>query len=325
MSAVKKIIFAPFLILFITMTIYFYKLILDKYLEVYFSNYGGLYEFALLSLPLLFVSLSYSLFVTFSQDFKYALGVTVIASLTSFIFLSTNLSIVISLGLLISFILAFFNLQSELKSYVNFQPAKLLKSPIKLLNTFILLTLTFGYFLNANSIIQTQGFKIPDKVMDWAIDLSLKDQGVPVKGVKYLAQIPTLSKEQINLLKQNPQVLKQYGLDPKDLDQLVPADNTSSVKSANRNAVQVVPTPTGANLKDIIRAQMGNAMDAMIKPYIFIIPLLLAILFYSMASFTLWILSFFLSPILMLIFLMLEKTGFIKYEKQMREVKKIVI
>jgi hypothetical protein len=322
---IKKLVFAPLLILFLVATIYFYKIILDKYLDIFFGSYGGLYEFALLSLPLVLVSLTYCLFVTFTQDFKYALGVGIIAALTPFIFLSTNLSIVISVGLLISFILAFFNLQSELKSYVNFQPAKLFKSPIKFLKTFILLALTFGYFLNANSIIQTQGFKIPDSVMDWAIDLSLKGQGVPVKGVKYLAQIPTLTPEQLELLKQNPEVLKQFGLDPKDLDEFAPTQNSPTAKSPNKTSVQVIPSLPGANLKDIIKAQMTTAFDAMIQPYLFAIPFLLAIMFYSLASFTLWLLSLFLSPLLMFTFYILEKTGFIKFEKEMREVKKIVV
>jgi hypothetical protein len=324
MSPVKKLIFAPLFLAFTISTLYFYKIILIKYLDVYFGNYGGIYEFALLSLPLMFIGLTYCLFVTFTQDFKYAIGGAIIAGLTPFLFLNTNLSIVISAGLLISFILAFFNLQSELRSYTNFQSAKLLKSPIKLLNTFILLTLTFGYFLNANSIIQTQGFKIPDSLMDWAIDLSLKGQGIPVKGVKYLAQIPTLSQEQINLLKQNPDILKQYGLDP-DVDELVPAENTTSAKSSNKNAIQVIPSLPGTNLKDIIKAQMSTALDAMIKPYLFAIPMILAVLFYSLAGFTLWFFSLFLSPILTIIFSILEKTGFVKYEKEMREVKKIII
>lgn len=324
MSPVKKIVFAPLFILFITATIYFYKIILDKYLDIYFGSYGGIYEFALLSLPLLLTSLSYCLYVTFSQDFKYAFFGAILASLTPFIFLDNNLAIVVAVGLLISFTLGFFNLQTELKSYTNFQPTKLLKSPIRLLSTFILLALTFGYFLSTNSTIKTQGFKIPDSIMDFAIDASLKSQGVPVKGVKYLAQGPTLTEEQLKLLKQNPQVLKQFGLDPKDLDQFVPDDSTAA-KSPNKNSVQVMPNISGANLKDIVKAQMSDAVDSMIKPYLFAIPFLLAVLFYSLASFTLWLFSLFLSPILMLIFSILEKTGFIKYEKEMREVKKIVI
>lgn len=325
MSFVKKITFAPLFILLIAVTFYFYKIILDRYLDIYFGSYGGLYEFGLLSIPLLLTGLTYCLFVTFTQDFKYAFGIAVIAVLTLFIFLPANLSLVIACGILISLIVGYFNLQTELKSYVNFLPAKILKNPIKLINTFLLLSLTFGYFLHANSIIQSKGFKIPDSIIDWAIDLSLQGQNIPVKGVKYLAQLPTLTQDQINLLKQNPEVLKQYGLNPADLDQLVPEANSKSMKTPNQNAVQVIPSISGMNLKDIIKAQIADSLDQMIKPYLFAIPFVLAFLFYSLASFCLWIASMFINPIIFLLFYIFEKTGFLKYETEMREVKKIIV
>lgn len=326
MSPVKKLIFAPLFLVLITFSIYFYKLILDQYLDIFFKTYGGLYEFTLLAIPLLLASLTYCIFITLSQDFKYALIVSLITAASPFMFLNPTLAIVVAAGILISLNLIYFNLQTELKSYVNFQPGKLLKGPIKLLNTFLLLTFTFGYFLNTNSIIQTQGFKIPDSVIDWSIDLSLQNQGMSVKGVKYLAQIPTLTQEQLDLLRQNPQVLEQFGLDPNDLDQFSPNETqTPSTQSPNRNAVQVTPSLPTANLKDIMKAQISNSLDQMIKPYLFAIPLILAFLFYSLTSFIIWILSFLISPILMLIFSILEKSSFIKFTTETREVKKIIV
>lgn len=317
---IKKLIFAPIFLVLITASIYFYKLILDKYLDIFFGNYGGLYEFALLAVPLVFASLTYCLFITFTQDFKYALVLAIITAIVPFAFLNTNLSLVIGVGLAISLIIIYFNLQTTLRSYVNFQAATLLITPVKMLNTFVLLTLTFGYFLNANSIIQTQGFKIPEPLIDWAIDFSMSSQGYNFKGDRhYLAQ--ALTPEQIELLKQNPGVLKQYGLTPNDLDALTSKQTAPTTKQGNVTATQL---PSG-NLKDVLKNQINGMIDQTLKPYLFVIPILLAFMFYSLASLIMWLISLFLSPIISLIFLIFEKTGFVKYEKEMREVKKIVV
>ena len=323
MSPIKKLIFAPLFLVLLTTSIYFYKLILDAYLEVYFGTYGGLYEFALLAIPLSLATLSYSLFITFTQDFKYALVIAIIASLIPFAFLNLNLSIVISIGIIISLIIVYFNLQTSLRSYINFQATTLLKGPIKLLNVFILLTLTFGYFLNANSIIQTQGFKLPDSLIDWAVTMSMSSQNMNFKGVKY--QIAQLTSDQIELLKQNPAILEQYGYKPEDLDALTPIDSQpSTATTPNSNTTQAVPLPQG-NLKEILKTQINTMLDQTLKPYLFVIPILLAFMFYSLASLILWLLTLLLSPIIQLIFFIFEKSNFIKFATETREVKKIII
>lgn len=277
MPIIKKIVFVPVFLILLATVIYFYQPILNQYLEIFFSKYGGLYEFGILAIILTLASLSYCLYITLTQNIKFASPVVIAALFIPFIFLKPQLALIIGIGLFLSLTITYFTLQIALKNYVNFQPGKLLTSPIKTLNTLIVLTLAFGYFLNANSIIQTQGFKIPDTLVDWAIDLSLNQASVPVKGEKYLAQLPTLT--------HLPQ----------------------------------------ANLKDIMKAQISDSLDQLIKPYLFAIPLILAFLFYSLVSFCLWIIGMFINPLILLIFYIFEKTNFIKFDKEMREVKKIVI
>ncbi|MBI2593548.1 hypothetical protein HYW44_02815, partial [Candidatus Daviesbacteria bacterium] len=271
-------------------------------------------------------SLTYCLYITFTTNVKYYLALASSGSITPFIFLKPELALIAGIGFLISLSIAYFNLSTNLKTYVNFAPVNLLSSPIKTLNTLMLLSLTLVFYFHSNTIIQTRGFKLPEPIIDWAIDLSMQGANIPVKGEKYLAQLPTLSQEQINLLKQNPEILKQYGLDPKDLDELIPNENSGpDIKSPNQSAVKITPSLPTANLKDIIKAQITDSLDQIIKPYLLAIPIILAFLFYSLVSFALWILSFFLSPAILLIFFILEKTGFIKFEKETREVRKLVV
>lgn len=164
---------------------------------------------------------------------------------------------------------------------------------------------------------------MPDQVIDWAVNLSLSQAGIPVKGEKYLAQ--ALTPEQVELLKQNPDVLEQFGLKSSDVDQFVQADQPEN-KSANRSAVKTAPAVSGnLNLKDMIKSQISNSLDEMTKPYLFAIPFILSFLFYSIASFYLWVFSLFLSPVILLLFSILEKTGFIKFTNETRVVKKIII
>lgn len=313
--SIKKLLFAPVFLSLLLTLIFLYKLVLDKYLEVFFGAWGGMYELGIIALVIMLSSLSYCLYISFTQDVKYYLALAVLGSLTPFIFLNPSLSLIACIGILASTSFAYFSLKESLKTYVNFQPANLLSTPVKTLSTLLLLSLTLVFYFHSNSIIQREGFKIPGPIIDWAIDLSLQGTNIPVKGEKYLAQTPTLTSEQLELLKQNPEVLKQFGLNPGDLDNLAP----------NQNAVKVIPSLPTANIRDIIKSQITGSLDQIIKPYLFAIPAILAFLFYSLTSFVLWMLSIFLSPAIFLIFYILEKTGFLKFEKEMREVKKMVV
>lgn len=322
---IKKVIFAP-LFLGLTATLYYlFKLVLDKHLEVFLGEWGGMQELGLIALVIIFLSLTYCLYITFTQSVKYFAPLAISGSLTPFIFLKPEFALIASVGFLISFSIVYFNLQTSLKTYINFQPVNLLSTPVKTLNTLLVLSLAICFYFQSNTIIQKEGFKIPEPVIDWAIDLSMKGASIPVKGEKYLAQIPALNQEQINSLKQNPEILKQYGLDPKDLDELTPTVNSSSNINQSQNALNITPKLPGGNLKDMLKAQITDSLDQIVKPYLFAIPIVLAFLFYSIAGFALWILSFFLSLTILLIFFILEKTGFIRFDKEMREVKKMVV
>lgn len=323
MSEVKKLCLIPLLILS-TIALYFsFKPALNEYLEIFFKPNFGIYEFGLIALFITLTSLTFVIFVTLSQNFIYALIASTISSLTAFLFFDFNLALTLSICFLITFILGYFNLQTSLKSYINFSPQSIFSPHIKLLNTFLLLSLTFAYFLNTNSIIKTQGFQIPKPLVEWAVDLTLEMQGMSVKGEKrYLAQ--ALTPEQMELLRQNPDVLKQFGVNAEDLEEFVAPANSQAI-TPNQSAVQVIPQIPGANIKDMLMAQTGNMLDLVIKPYQNIIPFLFAFMFFSFISLLNWIFSLFLTPIIMLIFYIFEKSGFVRFEKEMREVKKIVI
>ena len=327
MPILKKIVFTPLALVLFATSIFYYQQILKQYLDVFFKPYGGILEFGILAAIILFTSLSWIIFMCFSQSFKYLIIPLLTSATIPFLLFQSNVGLVIGIIYALGLLTTFFNLQTNLKTYINFKPSELLIPAIKLLNTFTLISFSLGYYFFVNTIIQTQGFKLPETLIDWAIDLSLQSQtqSPQVLGKKYLAQIPTLTQDQIDLLKQNPQILEQYGLDPNDLDELVPGTPSNKPISPNQNTVSITPTLPGANLKDILKAQISNSLEAMLKPYHYAIPVVLAFMFYSLSSLILWILSFFLSPIISLIFLIFDKSSFIAYQKEMREVKKMIV
>lgn len=329
MPLLKKLVFIPLALVLFATSIFYYQQILMQYLDVFFKPYGGIIEFGILAGIILLTSLSWIIFMCFSQSFKFLIIPLLISAAIPFLLFQSNVGLIIGIVFALGLLTTFFNLQTNLKTYINFKPSELLIPAIKLLNTFTLISFSLGYYFYVNTIIQTQGFKLPETLIDWAIDLSLQSQmqgqNPPVLGKKYLAQIPTLTQEQINLLKQNPQILQQYGLDPNDLDEFVPGTPSNEPISPNQNAVSITPSLPGANLKDILKAQISDSIESMLKPYHYVIPVVLAFMFYSLSSLILWLLSFFLTPIISLIFLIFDKSGFVTYQKEMREVKKMII
>ncbi len=75
------------------------------------------------------------------------------------------------------------------------------------------------------------------------------------------------------------------------------------------------------SLKQIVKDQIQN----FIKPYTSFIPAGLAVLLFFTLQFFTSIINIFISPLLWLTFLILEKVGFIKFEVEQRTVRKMVV
>jgi len=133
---------------------------------------------------------------------------------------------------------------------------------------------------------------------------SIPEQNLPA------TQLPAISQEQIDLLKQNPDLLRQSGLDPKILDTLSQPKAAQTPQSLTQNLV-----------KQTVKDQIQN----LIKPYQNFIPAgLTLLLFLTLQSLT-SIINLLIYPLLWLAFFILEKTGFVKFETEQRPVKKLVV
>ncbi len=245
---------------------------------------------------------------TIAQDWKISIPFAIIGSLVPFIFTDISLAVVFAIGIFLSFLLSNLSLDVALKSYLNFQPSSLLGPPIRHLSGLLILAICIVYFLSSNQIIAQNGFQIPDSLIDTAIKLA------PLPEVNTQTEQVNLSRmttEQIDLLKKNPDLLKQSGLDPKMLDSLT---NPQKIIQAPANLIQ-----------DTIKQTVKDQIQNFIKPYMNFIPAGLTILLFLTLQSLVSMINLLIYPLLWLIFLILEKTGFVKFETEQRLIKKMVV
>lgn len=312
MPIVKKLVFAlPFLLALFGTYQYLGVLLQNPYL-IFDFNVATLIQLTVFLLLLLFSGLFFVVFSTLAQDLKITLPAAFAGTFLALLILPMPSALVITLGSILILTLTLLALNKKLSTYLTFQPTALLVPTVRQLVPLLLLVFSLAFYLAVDTKIKTEGFQIPDSVLDPVIAMTLSQQA-PIETETQptkKSSLPQLTPEQIQLLKQNPQMLKQYGLDPSVLDQV------------NTNPPAGGPQTLQTSL---IKTEVKKQVNALIQPQIQLLPTILAALFFLTLKFGLSILSMVLSPLLWLIFLILEKTGFTQYTKEMREVKKLVV
>ncbi len=302
MLILKKLIFAPIFLIIFTILIYQIIPLLKSYDFIFSLSLDTLINLIIISVLIVAASFSFILFAALSLDWKIVLPVGILASLVCFIFVDPSLGVVLFVGSLISLILSFIGLENSMKSYLTFSPNSLLGPPIRHLTTFLVLIFCVGYFLSVSKVISEKGFSLPDSLIDTALKFAPQIQS------DGQSKTPQLSSDQIDLLKKNPALLKQSGLDPSILDN-IGKNLQAPLNSAN----------------NLIKKTIKDQIQSFIKPYQSFIPILLAaLLFLTLQSLT-SILNLLIYPLLWITFYILEKSGFVKFTEAMRPVKKLVI
>lgn len=306
MLVLKKLIFAPFfLIIFLTLI---YKLtpFLTNYDFVFSLSINTLFDLITLSVLICFSCFIFALFITLSSDFKFSLPVIFIAALVPFLFLDPALAIVFGVTIFIALLLINLSLDSSLRNYLTFQPSTLLGPAIRNLSTLIILSFCLIYFFSVNKIVAQKGFTVPDSLLDTALKFS--------SPASTSLNTPTsqlnLPPEQLALLKQNPDLLQQFGLNPKMLDSL--------------DLQKITQTPEQLST-DLIKQAVKDQVDGFLKPYLSFIPIILALLLFLTFQSLVSIINIFIYPLLYILFFILEKTKFIRFEIEQRPVRKLVV
>lgn len=308
MFLLKKLIFAPIFLIVFGWLIYQLVPLLSSYDFIFSLSIATLVSLIVVSGLILISSFLFVLFAALSSDWKIVLPVALTSSVVPLIFFPPALAIVFAVAIFVSFCLTYVSLDNTLKSYLNFQPSSLLGPAIRHLSGLLVLSFCVVYFLSSSKLIAQNGFQIPDSLIDTALKMS--PVNMPAEQNSASTQLPAISQEQLELLKQNPDLLKQYGLDPKILDTL------------DQKNLQKAPQDLTANL---IKQTVKDQAQGFIKPYINFIPAVLALLLFITFQSLISLLNLFIYPMLWVIFFILEKTGFIKFVVEQRPVRKMVV
>jgi hypothetical protein len=337
MQYFKKLLFGGiFLILFTGLHFFLFPL-LTSYEWIFGLNQSSFNQIIQLSLLLIFSSMSLVIFFFLVNHRLLGVGLAVLGALIPVAFSFNSTGFLLCGLYLLTFITSYFLVENTSRHYISFSAPTLLIPHIKTLATLILIIICIGYYLTINLVIKEKGFSIPEAIIPDSVIENLINQqmdSMTIKGDKYIAQLPQLTAEQLQILKQNPDLLRQYGVDPAILDQYdqqtAPIGSVSSTprSTPNSKAIQV-PTSTATSPTVAVVKKMALApVNDLIKDYQFLVAPILALLLFSAFSFVFFfffLFNFISGGIIKIIFYILEKTGFIHFQKEMREVQKLVI
>jgi len=308
MLILKKLILAPLFLIVFALLIYQLTPFLKSYDFIFSLSLDSLIQFAVVAVLISLSSLLFVLLSTFASSWKISILISAAASILPLLFISPSLAIVFTAGILISAMLTYLSLNEALKSYLNFKPEALLGPAIRHLSGLLIISFCLIYFFSTSKMVAEKGFQIPDSLIETALKMTPLDLATEQNSPT--PKLPALSQEQIDLLKQNPELLRQSGLDPAILDTL----NQPKSSKAPQNLTQ-----------DLIKQTVKDQIQTFIKPYINFIPAGLALLlFLTLQALTSFV-NLSIYPLLWIIFYILEKTGFVKFETEQRPVKKLVV
>ncbi|MBI2011234.1 hypothetical protein HYS91_00550 [Candidatus Daviesbacteria bacterium] len=297
MDLAKKLAFAPIFLIFLALFFYLLNPLLKSTDLLFLTDLSNLTQILFLVLTLVLTSLFFAVFASLASDLKIVLAIGAIASSLSIILLPLPINFLIAVLIFASIFLSYYLLSQKLKSYLTFQPTLLISPTAKHFAATLIILSSLAYFLSVNQEIKQNGFKIPDSLLETALKFIPQPQESDLN-------LPTINSNQLDLLRENSNLLEQLGLGSGVLDSL--------------------PSKTDST-QDLIKQTINSQIQSLIKPYLDWIPLILALLFFITLQSIFFIFSFLISPLIWLTFYLLEKTGYIRFEIEMREAKKMMV
>lgn len=330
----KKLLFGILFLVFFT-GLHFFLLPLFTSYEWIFGLTGSAFNQILnLALLLLLSAVCYVIFVFLVNHRWIGLSVALLGAVIPLLFAPNSTGLVLAGFYTLALVGHFFLIENMSKHYISFSAPTLVVPHINRLAMMLLMIICIGYYLSINVVIKEKGFVIPEAIIpDAMIEklISQQMESMTIKGDKYIAQLPQLTPEQIQLLKQNPDLLRQYGVDPAILDQYEsqPATTTTPASTSGSGAIQVpTSTTTSSPTVAMVKKMALQPINDLLKDFQFLVAPILALLLFSAFSFIFFfffLFNFISGGLLKIIFIILEKTGFIHFEKELREVQKLVV
>ncbi len=333
MRLLKKLVFIPFFISAVLAVVVFGSLVIqDPLSTIAVFSFSQLMQMLYLSISLLLAAFFFCLIVALSNSWEIPLFASVLGALIPLMIISSGpANIILAAGFLLSFIVGQFFLLQKLRTYLTFQPGQILSPTAKLLVFVLTFVISLTVYWTVNAKIIDEGFSVPDSLIDTAIKLSgvsskLTDPNLAgsTSNETVPLSLPQIDDKTAALIKNNPALLKQFNITPEQFDAYLKSQNQPPKTPSKASPTQTKPTiPDPAN--NLVQNLLKSQLDEAIKPYLsYIAPLMAMLIFATLISFN-SLVGIILPLLLWLIFEILEKTNFVHFEKEMREVKKLVV
>ncbi|MFA5932558.1 MAG: hypothetical protein WCV81_05105 [Microgenomates group bacterium] len=313
MVYLKKLIFAiPFLLSIVVFYIQAEPIVKDPTLLFSF-DFNLLLQLIYFAVSITATSYFFITFASLTSDWKIVAPISFIGSSLVLLFIQPPEAYYLGIGLFLTFCAIFAQLLNKLtKDPTSFHTSDHINKPAKQLVTIIVLITSVIVYLSVTTSSQQMVSKMIDSVVNLSTDFVKNQQLTPQSEDNTQTSLPSLSSDQIALLKQNPDLLKQYGLDPSILNQL----DTTNKKT---------PVTAQSIAAEAAKPMITQQITDMIQPCLPFMPFIIAFIFYLNFQFFTSITTLVLSPLIYLLFYILEKIGFIKFEITTRQVKKLVV
>lgn len=297
MRLFKQVFFGPFLVLASFILFWEFRIFLQNPSDILSLQPTVLNSFFLLIAFFLLTAFFFAILVTLAQQVLIIVIFSVLASLPAFFLIPGPDNLFLSIGYFLALGFIFLLLNNQLKTYLSFHPTSLLVPSMKNLLILLIILFSLFFYLSSQSQIKQSGFSLPDSLLNSVLDLMPLGQLTNPNSTGL-----SLSGDEINSLKSNPEILQQFGINPSSLNSLQTPSQTP-------------------DLKPLLKQQL----NAVIKPYLSFIPLLLTLLFFLSCQSLTSLLSPLLTLLTWALFEILEKIGFTQFSKEMREVKKLIV
>lgn len=299
MNYLKQLVFGVIYLCLLGWTIYWSEQIVGNPWMVFDLGWNSLWELVVFDLWIGLSGLLFAVSVVMSKEKLIDIGVIVVGGILPLAMLGVS-GIILGVIILSGEILTLMMIRRSLKSYLTFSASNILMPGVRSLAMVILVGMSIIYGVNLQIEVNKNGFRLPDGIVDSAIKLSGGDTNS--------------STSVMDSLSQNSGLLAQFGVSQEQLKTVDPKIIEQFLGSNKQISQQSV-------IKDAINKQVASAV-APVLPYmgmmmggLFLISMLGIIgLIYPLLGGLTWGL-----------FILMERIGLIRFEKEMREVRKLVV
>lgn len=271
-------------------------------LDFGWDSFWKLVEFSVI---LAFAVMSFGLSVVMSKEKIIDWGVILVGTVIPVSIFGMFNGLILGIGVGVGELIGYLMIRQSLRSYLTFSTNNLIMPAIKTVAMVVIIGFSIIYGIGLQKNVEINGFKLPDGIIDSAIKMSGGDQLMDSQNSTG-AMIDQISKDSglLSSLGISQEQLKSS--DPNTLEKLLGSNQKTSSQSL---------------IRDTVNKQLANT----VAPFLAFVGLIAGGLFLLSMLGVISLLYPLIAGFIWVIFKLLESANLIQFEKEMREVRKLVV